>query len=212
MTAFAQQGRFYCRNPRCRCKLPAPIGNLHRAFCTRGCYTSFYLKRCLVCENEKPAGRARLLCRRPRCSSEYARDRSFFTFGYPGSGIATNSSKSAHFTGLKTGGLGRPWRVVAGEIAVLRAAVVPDGPDCQWKGGAFERAEAISRAALTAVDTDDCFTEPNWGEVISPDGVRCWVTRRRPQSGAAPSDWTPCLPRDWESLPDLSIPDFMRRR
>ena len=30
--------RHRCRNPRCRMKLPTPIDNLHRAFCTRGCY------------------------------------------------------------------------------------------------------------------------------------------------------------------------------
>jgi hypothetical protein len=32
-------------------KLPAPIDNLHRAFCSRGCHASFYRSRCLVCED-----------------------------------------------------------------------------------------------------------------------------------------------------------------
>src|ERR1700757_2071255 len=42
--------RHYCRNPRCRMKLQAPVENEHRAFCCRGCFESFYRSRCLVCE------------------------------------------------------------------------------------------------------------------------------------------------------------------
>ena len=46
----------------------------------------------------------------------------------------------------------RPWRQVAGPDLGPNssAAVVPDGPDCQWKGGTFERLEAQNRAALQA--------------------------------------------------------------
>jgi hypothetical protein len=46
------QPRHYCRNPRCRSKLKAPVENHHHAFCCRGCHASFYLRRCLVCEAE----------------------------------------------------------------------------------------------------------------------------------------------------------------
>jgi hypothetical protein len=28
---------------------------------------------------------------------------------------------------------------------------------------------------------------------------------------AVPSEWKPCLPWDWRSLPDLTIPEFLRR-
>jgi hypothetical protein len=45
-----QSLRHYCRNPRCRMKLQAPVENEHRAFCCRGCFESFYRSRCLVCE------------------------------------------------------------------------------------------------------------------------------------------------------------------
>src|SRR5437764_800421 len=55
MTEFTQTLRHYCRNPRCRSKLPSPASDPRKAFCTRGCHSSFYLKRCLVCENDKPA-------------------------------------------------------------------------------------------------------------------------------------------------------------
>jgi hypothetical protein len=46
----AEEVRHYCRNPRCGSKLPAPVSNSREAFCTRGCYNSFYLSRCLICE------------------------------------------------------------------------------------------------------------------------------------------------------------------
>jgi len=34
--------RHYCRNPRCRSKLPDPVENTREAFCCRGCYRQFY--------------------------------------------------------------------------------------------------------------------------------------------------------------------------
>jgi len=42
--------RQYCRNPRCGSKLPQPMGNVHAAFCTRGCWQQFHRHRCVVCE------------------------------------------------------------------------------------------------------------------------------------------------------------------
>jgi hypothetical protein len=36
--ATAHKTKHYCRNPRCRSRLPEPVENEHRAFCTRGCY------------------------------------------------------------------------------------------------------------------------------------------------------------------------------
>jgi hypothetical protein len=51
MTEFAETAvRHYCRYPKCRSKLPAPVLNRHEAFCARGCHGSFYLRRCRVCE------------------------------------------------------------------------------------------------------------------------------------------------------------------
>jgi hypothetical protein len=62
--------RHYCRNPRCRMKLPAAVENAHRAFCTRGCYESFYRNRCRVCERDlrktgKCGDATRMYCRPP---------------------------------------------------------------------------------------------------------------------------------------------------
>src|ERR1700733_3071835 len=51
MVDFAETAmRKMCRNPKCRSKLPTPTSNEREAFCCRGCYSSFYLRRCRVCE------------------------------------------------------------------------------------------------------------------------------------------------------------------
>src|SRR5215467_9378845 len=111
MTEFTQTLRHYCRNPRCRSKMPSPASDPHKAFCTRGCHSSFYLKRCLVCENDKPAGSTarRKLCRRPKC--------------------AANVPRSAQSTGSKSAGLDdRPPHVVAGPkitACVYHCAALP---------------------------------------------------------------------------------------
>ena len=58
--------RHYCRNPRCRTKLAAPVSNPRDAFCCRGCFDSFYLHRCAVCEGpieQAKRGRPRLIDR-----------------------------------------------------------------------------------------------------------------------------------------------------
>jgi hypothetical protein len=210
MTDFAPQLRHRCRHPKCRSKLPTPVSNPHRAFCTPGCHSSFYLKRCLVCENEKPAKSTarRKLCRRPKCESRYRQNSRHYAFSGRDTISAANALRSAHKSHVSDG---PKWAVAGGPALTpnqLHCATVADGPDCQWRGGEYERIETKNRAALKTVD--DCFTEPDWREVISPDGVRCWVTRGRPHSTGAPSDWQPCAP-DIPIADDLSIPDFLRR-
>jgi hypothetical protein len=142
---------------------------------------------------------------------------------------AANVPRSAQSTGIKSAGFdARPWSIVAGPPLTpnqLHCATVPDGSDCQWKGGEYERLEAKNRTALKAaeqaeIEANGEFTEPEWREVISPGGIRCFVTRFR--DGAAPlsplpadgtvkrSDRKPCSP----IVPiaeDLRIPDFLKR-
>jgi hypothetical protein len=62
--------RRYCRNLKCRSKLPAPIENVRKAFCCRGCHESFYRNRCRVCERDlrktgKRGDATRMYCRPP---------------------------------------------------------------------------------------------------------------------------------------------------
>jgi hypothetical protein len=67
--------RHRCRNPRCRSKLPGPVENLHHAFCTSGCHTSFYRSRCLVCEEpmRRKHDRQRFGSGHKTCEQEYRR-------------------------------------------------------------------------------------------------------------------------------------------
>jgi hypothetical protein len=70
----------YCRNPRCRTKLPAPVSNAHEAFCSPGCHVHFFRTRCPVCEGpiEQPARGTRLTCNKIKCRRAW---RAGFGFG-----------------------------------------------------------------------------------------------------------------------------------
>lgn len=63
--------RHYCRH--CRGKLEAPTANHRQAFDSKGCYRSFYRKRCLVCEDpiEQPKRGERLICRKSKCINAF---------------------------------------------------------------------------------------------------------------------------------------------
>jgi hypothetical protein len=107
------QLRHRCRNPRCRMKLPEPVENHHRAFCTRGCFESFYLKRCRVCERDlrKQQGKLgdanRLYCRPPsQCAAEARKWPEKYTFRaspLPHPAFHTTRVRNADSTGLKSG-------------------------------------------------------------------------------------------------------------
>ena len=102
-------GRHYCRNLKCRSKLPALIENEHHAFCCRGCHSSFYRSRCLVCEEpiRRKNERQRFGSGHKTCEQEYRR----FPRVYdppkheplPPPVRCTTGSRSAHSTGLKSG-------------------------------------------------------------------------------------------------------------
>jgi hypothetical protein len=66
MIEFVASLRQYCRNSRCRSKLSAPVSNEREAFCCRGCYSSFYLHRCRVCERaiDQPKRGQRIICKK----------------------------------------------------------------------------------------------------------------------------------------------------
>jgi hypothetical protein len=224
--------RLYHRCRDCRDRLPAPVESPYRAFCCRGCYRGFYLKRCVVCENDKPADSTarRVLCRRPKCRSQYHRNRSLFAYPVPNTVRDAEREKSAHSTGTKIAQFAhRPWRIVAGpslSASALRAATVPDGPDCQWTGGSVERIEAANARALEVhFDKLDstaanhcavCHRQDDLVDYKAADGrwmTTCREHRATPaatNTSTVPSDWRPCSP----ATPideDLSIPEFLRR-
>jgi hypothetical protein len=104
----------YCRNQKCRTKLKKPVSNRREAFCSRGCHTSFYLKRCLVCEDPlQRRNKTQKVCRKSRCRNAW---RAKAGFGrYCPSNSVSLASKTPNFIGSKRAP--KPdlaWRQIAG--------------------------------------------------------------------------------------------------
>jgi hypothetical protein len=108
-----------CRKPKCRMKLPTPTSNEREAFCNRGCYQSFYLRRCRVCEGpieQKRDGR-RVLCKKAACRNAFSR--SFAGGRYLPPSAASYPSKTPDFIGPKVAlKPDRAWRIIAGPALV----------------------------------------------------------------------------------------------
>ena len=105
---MSEHARHRCRNPRCRSKLQAPIENHHHAFCTRGCYESFYRSRCRVCERRldvDPMTGAKRIAdgRRRLCGRKCASVARLNSGTYQRLPPCKPDARSAHSTGLKTG-------------------------------------------------------------------------------------------------------------
>jgi hypothetical protein len=215
------KGRVYCRNLKCRSKLKAPTENIREAFCTKGCHSSFYLHRCLVCERTMPRNAEhQKVCHRAECKTAWRQKTIQSRFLGWDTGFDGTPLKTSIKPGLPEADQpGRGWRIVAGVIdpKAFHCATVPDGPSGQWKGGAFERIEAANRAALKAhlaaleaaeiAANGEC-TDPDWREVVSPDGVRCFVTKLTPTMKVI----TKPVTVETAIPDDLSIPEFLRRQ
>jgi len=102
--------RHYCRNLRCRSKLPAPVENTHFAFCTPGCHASFYRSRCLVCEEPMRRKREsqRVKSGHKKCEAEYRKFPHAFSFPLSRAKISDEGLRSADKTGVKFGLKGHP--------------------------------------------------------------------------------------------------------
>jgi hypothetical protein len=211
MTEFTKTLRHYCRNPRRRSKLPSPVSNAREAFCTKGCHSSFYLKRCVACEAPFTKMRANQeVCRKARCRRAFREVKERFRY-YPTS-AAIEASKSADFIGSKPPPASdRPWRIVAGPKlgpSVLRCASV----------GATEAIEALHRTNAR-----------HWREHNAKAEERCLIKRHDPPvnivsgykfHGAPVIDLNPSNVKPVSArLPatrllidgSLDIPNFLRR-
>jgi hypothetical protein len=257
MTEFAEDLRHRCRNPHCRMKLKEPVGNPRDAFCARGCYESFHLRRCRVCEKPLEAKYRKIkpkndgdhtkfvkahnsspTCGATDCKRRWRQKDGTGRFSAPKQATGYQGSQKSNlrketpaaqalFSAIQRPKSATARRVVAGPPLTpnqLHCATVPDGSDYQWKGGEYERLEAKNCAALKAaeqaeIEANGEFTEPEWREVISPDGIRCFVTRFR--DGRAPLAPLPAddtvKRSDQPHSPivpiadDVSIPDFLKR-
>jgi hypothetical protein len=115
-----------------------------------------------------------------------------------------------------------PWRIATGPpmtATQFHCATVPDGPDCKWKGGKYERIEAENQRLLethfgkldsTAVDfCVVCGREDDLVDhKMTADGLTatlCCDCRDKRVCGATYSALQYLL------ADDLSIPEFLRR-
>jgi hypothetical protein len=219
MTEFAETAmRHRCRNPKCRMKLPTPVSNEREAFCCRGCYQSFHLHRCIVCEGAIERTTAnRKICKKSKCRNALAAGLGFGRYhadsAKPGQ-VSQNlepmqeTAAAQHVSSASkpVERAHRPWRIIAGP------PLTPSQFHCATLPGTamddVMRIEAKNKAALKTAEEAEIedggyFTDTDWREVVSPDGVICYVTRFR----VAPTSINAAPP-----IPDdLSIPAFLRR-
>jgi hypothetical protein len=97
--------RHYCRNERCRTKLPNPVENFHHGFCCKSCYSQFYRLRCVVCEKAiRRRTHNKRHCGHVRCRLELRRYPHVYAFPSKIDLPPTKrraDAKSAHSTGTK---------------------------------------------------------------------------------------------------------------
>ena len=104
----------FCRNRKCRTKLKPAVSNPREAFCSRGCHTSFYLRRCLVCEGSlQRRNKTQRVCRKARCRNAW---RAKAGFGrYSPCTAVSSAPKTLNSIGSKWPPKpDRPWRQIAG--------------------------------------------------------------------------------------------------
>ena len=206
MTDFVTSLRHYCRNPRCRSKLPEPVANPRDAFCARGCFQSFYLRRCLVCEG--PLTRKRenqRVCRKPACHATFRADQC--TSRYLPSSRASKASKTLDSIGLKQAPKRdrRPVEHWSGTWTPLHVVAGPPISAESYYGACVGAGQALA----------ECDRQNELHHKAAKAGKHGYRRTDRKPKGAA-TDSPPTLPDDVTArrLPipdDLSIPTWLRR-
>ena len=104
----------FCRHRKCRTKLKTPVSNPREAFSSRGCHTSFYLRRCLVCEGPlQRRNKTQKVCRKSRCRNAWGARAGFGRYS-PSNSVGL-ASKTLDFIGSKRSlKPDRAWRQIAG--------------------------------------------------------------------------------------------------
>jgi hypothetical protein len=163
--------KHHCR--RCRLKLAEPTENPRSAFCCRGCHRQFYERHCLACERDmerKPSSQK--TCRRRHCSTQFRELKRHHLLGrYHAPARVNLASGTPISIGSDGGDQGRPTpRIVAGSLT-------PDQLRLATVGAAFGSCpfEADRKNNRKHWDANGHFTEPEWREVSSFDGARCFI-------------------------------------
>jgi hypothetical protein len=159
MTEFAETLRHLCRNPRCRSKLPTSVTNPREAFCSKGCRSSFYRKRCVICEGKmvRKTGN-QLVCGKRPCRNALRAQKALGRHLL--SSDAKLASKTLDFIDPKlTPKPDLPWRFVAGP------KLSPSARHCATVG-AGEAVEANNRTNAR-----------HWREYNAAAEARCSIKR-----------------------------------
>jgi hypothetical protein len=215
--------RYRCRNRHLcgGCKLPEPAERAIDAFCCRGCYTGFFRNRCRVCERPfERRNERQQICDRRKCRNAFRANRaSFFSSRYPEPTDVIRDPETSIKQGVKTA---CAWVVVARPAVSEENLQPPDSETAGRMARAGAEFQKWRRQAEAAeVEAAGEFSDPEWREVVSPDGVRCFATsaRRAIESATAPSRCAPSDPVTTtaaaaliKTIPDdLSIPAFLKR-
>jgi hypothetical protein len=148
--------RHRCRNVHCGSKLQMPTDELRNAFCCRGCFTTYFRNRCLVCERPfKRIRDDRNTCGRRLCKSELRRHpERFFGKWMPVPGSVQLGGRNPIKPGLKTGTKGgRPFRKIAGpdlSPMAFRFATLPFEPLAATTRAYAELLESLRKAKQRA--------------------------------------------------------------
>jgi hypothetical protein len=226
--------RHFCRFPKCRSKLPKPVSSALDAFCTVGCIRGFYRGHCRVCKRgfERKTERAKT-CGRRECQTAFRRDPIRFSGSrYGDAPVVVNPSKKPIKPGVKIVPLEGPtvWQTIAGPTPSKVNLHIPLDPDLIARLARYPAhvlmveldAKARRRAARTAVfkrrtppvNILGGFSFPGAPEIdFDPPATNMTASASQP----TPSTWAPttapttAAPVGAAGVPDLSIPEFLRR-
>ena len=192
----------YCRHRKCRTKLKKPVSNQRDAFCSHGCHTSFYLKRCLVCEGPlERRNKTQKVCRKSRCRNAWRAKAGFGRYS-PSTSVSL-ASKAPGFIGSKPPlQRHRTWAQVAGPkltpsqlhcglVGAVHAVAEAD----QKNRPHWRRHKALLQPHDPPVNILGGYRFPDAPEVILHE-------EKRPG---------PCLTPVSKPDANLDIPDFLKR-
>ena len=164
--------RTRCR--RCSAKLAQPTENPLSAFCCKGCVRLHYRAKCVICAGRK-SGKG-LACNHPSCRSELAAKKRHDALGMVwGTGRAKLGSADAAKIGVSEDA--RPPR---GGRQVAGPQLSPKDLCLATLGKPFEQCRKLNRrhwfdAERAEIEASGSFVDTAWREMISPDGVGCFV-------------------------------------
>ena len=192
----------YCRHRICRTKLKKPVSNQRDAFCSRGCHTSFYLKRCLVCEGPlERKNKTQRVCRKSRCRNAWRGEAGSGRLP-PSTGVSLASKTSNSIGSKRPLKPDRAWRQLAG------AKLTPSQLHCGLVGAkeAVVEADQKHRAGWRKHNAEALIPHPPVnivGGYKFPNAPDVKLREER-----KPSLSPTALPKPDASL---DIPDFLKR-